>query len=163
MCLCWQSCYLTCTVRKLAREKHSVQQMDSDMHLLGFLGSAVVRNLLAMQEHGRCKYGPWVGKIPWRSKWQRTPVFLPGQSHGERSLVVYSSWGCKESDMAERLSTHTHMHAQCSCQVLSVCHFWLYKSQNDRENRQQIWTLSLGMLLIYIYTYSCIPTLDKPL
>ena len=84
--------------------------MDSDVHLLGFLGSAVVRNLLAMQEHGRCKYSPWVGKIPWRSKWQPTTVFLPGQSHGERSLVVYSSWGCKESDMAERLSTHTCMH-----------------------------------------------------
>ena len=34
----------------------------------------------------------WVGKIPWRRKWQPTPVFLPGESHGQRSLVGYSSW-----------------------------------------------------------------------
>ena len=40
-----------------------------------------------------------VGKIPWRRKWQLTPVFLPGKSHGERSLAGYSPWGCKESDM----------------------------------------------------------------
>ena len=43
------------------------------------------------------------GKIPWRRKWQSTPVFLPGESHGRRSLVGYSPWGGKESDMTERL------------------------------------------------------------
>ena len=37
-----------------------------------------------------------------------TPVFLPGESHGQRSLVGYSPWGCKESDMTEHMSTHTH-------------------------------------------------------
>ena len=42
-----------------------------------------------------------VGKIPWRRKWQPTPVFLPGESHGRRSLVVYSPQGCKELDMTE--------------------------------------------------------------
>ena len=35
-------------------------------------------------------FDPWVGKIPWRRKWQPTPVFLPGKSHGQRSLVGYS-------------------------------------------------------------------------
>ena len=44
-----------------------------------------------------------VGKIPWRRKWQSTPVLLPGKSHGQRSLVGYSLWGRKESDMTERL------------------------------------------------------------
>ena len=38
---------------------------------------------------------PWVGKIPWRRKWQPTPVFLPGESHGQRSLAGYSPWGHK--------------------------------------------------------------------
>ena len=38
---------------------------------------------------------PWVGKIPWRRKWQPTPVFLPGESHEQRSLAGYSPWGCK--------------------------------------------------------------------
>ena len=41
---------------------------------------------------------PWVGKIPWRRKWQPTPVFLPGESYGQRGLVGYSPWGRKESD-----------------------------------------------------------------
>ena len=38
---------------------------------------------------------PWVGKLPWRRKWQPTPVFLPGKSDGQRSLVGCSSWGHK--------------------------------------------------------------------
>ena len=46
-------------------------------------------------------FDPWVGKIPWRRKWQPTPVLLPGESHGGRSLVGYSPWGRKESDMTE--------------------------------------------------------------
>ena len=44
---------------------------------------------------------PWVGKIPWKRKWQPTPVFLPGKSHGWRSLVGYSPWGSKELDTTE--------------------------------------------------------------
>ena len=40
-------------------------------------------------------FNPWVRKIPWRRKWQPTPVFLPGESPGQRSLVGYSSWGRK--------------------------------------------------------------------
>ena len=40
---------------------------------------------------------PRVGKIPWRREWQLTPVFLPGESHGQRSLAGYSSWGCKRA------------------------------------------------------------------
>jgi len=44
-----------------------------------------------------------VGKIPWRRKWQSTPVLLPGKSHGQRSLVGYSPWCRKESDTTEWL------------------------------------------------------------
>ena len=40
----------------------------------------------------RCRFNPCVWKIPWRSKWQPTPVFLPGKSHGQRKLVGYSPW-----------------------------------------------------------------------
>ena len=46
-----------------------------------------------------------MGKIPWRRKWQPTPVFLPGESRGQRSLAGYSPWGRKKSDRTERLST----------------------------------------------------------
>ena len=45
----------------------------------------------------------WFGKIPWRRKWQSTPILLPGKSHGHRSLVGYSPWGRKESNTTERL------------------------------------------------------------
>ena len=46
-------------------------------------------------------FQPWVGKIPWRRKWQPTPLFLPGEFHGQRSLAGYNPWGHKESDTAE--------------------------------------------------------------
>ena len=46
-------------------------------------------------------FDSWVKKIPCRRKWQPTPVPLPGESHGQRSLVGYSPWGRKESDMIE--------------------------------------------------------------
>ena len=52
------------------------------------------------------------GKIPWRRKWQPIPVFLPEESHGQRSLMDYSPWGCKESDTPEQLNTHAvHTHS----------------------------------------------------
>ena len=48
---------------------------------------------------------PLSGATPWSKKWQPTSVFLPGKSHGQRNLASYSSWGHKELDMTERLST----------------------------------------------------------
>ena len=44
-----------------------------------------------------------IGKVPWRRKWQPTPVFMPRESHGQRSLAGYSPWGHKKSDTTERL------------------------------------------------------------
>ena len=58
----------------------------------GFPDGSVVKDLPIR----RCRFNPWVGKIPWRRKWQPTPVFLPGKSHGQKSLVGYSSWHTKE-------------------------------------------------------------------
>ena len=45
------------------------------------------------RRYKRCGSNPWMGKIPWRRAWQPTPVFLPGESHGQRSLAGYSPWG----------------------------------------------------------------------
>ena len=53
------------------------------------------------RRHKRHGFNPWVGKIPRRRKGQPTAGFLPGESHGRRSLVGYSPWGCKESDTTE--------------------------------------------------------------
>ena len=52
------------------------------------------------QRHG---FNCWAGKFPWSMKWQPTSVFLPGKFHGKKSLMGYSPWGCKQSDMTERL------------------------------------------------------------
>ena len=48
-----------------------------------------------------CRFNPWVRKIFWRRTRQPTPVFLPEESHGQRGLVGYSPWGCRESDTTE--------------------------------------------------------------
>ena len=53
------------------------------------------------RRHKRCGFHPWVGKVPWRREWQLTLVLLPGESHGQRSLVGYSPWALTESDMTE--------------------------------------------------------------
>ena len=55
----------------------------------------------------KCRFDPWVGKIPWRRKQQPTPVFLPGKSHGQKKLVGYGPWVYKELDTTELLSTHS--------------------------------------------------------
>ena len=52
----------------------------------------------------RPMFHPWVEKIPWRRKQLPTPVFLPGESHGQRTLAGYSPWGHRESNMTEQLS-----------------------------------------------------------
>ena len=62
------------------------------------LVAQMVKNLL---QPGRPGFDPWVRKIPWRRKWLPTPVFLPGEFHGQRSLAGYSPRGHKESDATE--------------------------------------------------------------
>ena len=64
---------------------------------LGFPNGVMVRNLPA----GDSGSIPGVGQIPWKRAWQPTPVFLPGESHGQRILAGYIPWGHKESDMTE--------------------------------------------------------------
>ena len=59
-----------------------------------------IKNLNEMQETKRPVFNPWVRKILWRRAWQPTPVFLPGESCGQRSLEGYS-WDCKESGRTE--------------------------------------------------------------
>ena len=66
-----------------------------------------LRICLQCRRHKRCRFDPWVGKIAWRGKWQPTPVFLPGKSIEQRSLVGYSPWGRTESDTTERICVHS--------------------------------------------------------
>ena len=63
------------------------------------------QNLLQCKRRG---FHPWVRKIPWGRAWQPTPAFLPGESHGQRSLVGYSPWHCTESDT--EATQHAYLH-----------------------------------------------------
>ena len=67
-----------------------------------------VKKLCQCRRHKRWEFDPWVRKIPWRRALLPIPVFLPGKSHGQRSLVSYSPWGHKESHMTEVICTHAY-------------------------------------------------------
>ena len=65
----------------------------------------VVKNLPCQcRGYKGCRFDPWVGKIPWRRAQQPTPVFLPGEFRGQRSLAGTSPWGCKA--WLKQLGTH---------------------------------------------------------
>ena len=72
-------------------------------NFLGFPGGK--KSACQCRKCKRCRFNPQDGKMPWKRKWQPTPVFLPGKSHGHRSLAGYSPWGRKKSDRTEQLST----------------------------------------------------------
>ena len=63
----------------------------------------------------RCGFDPWVRKMPWRRTWQPTPVFLPGKSHGQRSLVGYSPVQFSRSAVSDSLWPHERQHARPPC------------------------------------------------
>ena len=72
-------------------------------HLIrGFLGGAGGKEPACQcRRHKRRRFDPWVRKILWRRAWQPTPVFLSGESHGQRCMACYSPQGCKELDKTE--------------------------------------------------------------
>ena len=83
---------------------------------LGFPGGSEVK--ASARNAGDLGSTPWVGKIPWRRKWQPTLVFLAGESHGWRSLMGDSPRGHKGSDTTERLHFHFSLSLSLSYRVL---------------------------------------------
>ena len=75
---------------------------------------------------------PRVGKIPWRRKWQATPGFLPGKSHGQRSLVGYNAWRYKRvrHDWATE-HTHTHTHRVNKEKAVVLYLLWCQKTNSS--------------------------------
>ena len=89
--------------RDIAERQKKQQQTNKQtklLRLLGFPSSSVIKNLPASA--GDIGSIPRSGKISWRRKWQPTPVFLPGEFRGQRSLGSCSPWGHKESDIATK-------------------------------------------------------------
>ena len=64
-------------------------------------GSSGKEPAFQFKRHKKHGLDPWVGKIPWRRKWQLTPILLPEDPHEQRNLVGYRPWGHKELDMTE--------------------------------------------------------------
>ena len=81
------------------------------------LVAQTVKNLPAMQE---TQVSSWVRKISWRREWLPTPVFLPGEFHGQKSLAGYSSWSCKELDTIEQLTL------SLSSSMVEICAFMYF-------------------------------------
>ena len=68
---------------------------------IAFVASLVAQTVKHLPTMRETWFDPWVGKIPWRRKWQPTPIFLTGEFHGQRSLVSYGQWDRKELDTTE--------------------------------------------------------------
>ena len=78
--------------------------------MLGFPGGSEVK--ASASNVGDLGSIPGLGRSPGEGKWQPTSVFLPGESHGWRSLVGYSPWGGKESETTEQLNFHFHCYGE---------------------------------------------------
>ena len=85
-----------------SQEFHHPCFVSVSLLLWGFPCGSVVKDCLQFRG---CGFDFWVGNIPWRRKWQPTPVFLPGKSHGQRSLGDCSPWGGKEWDTTEHFTS----------------------------------------------------------
>ena len=122
----------------------------------GFPGGSLLKKKNFTGQCRRRKFDLWVRKIPWRRKWQPTPVFLPGESYGQRTLVGYSPWGhqvghnwTREHSMphSSKLTAKTHNFVQT--------HSWL-QSDVRKYSLQGKWTwmLNTNFILIYLVSFS---------
>ena len=105
---CWRRLLrVPCTARR--SNQSILKEIIPEYSLEGFPGGSEVKvSASNVGDPGSIPgFNPWVGKIPWRRKLQPTPVFLPRESYGWRSLVGYSPWGRKESDTTEWLHFHS--------------------------------------------------------
>ena len=110
-------------------------------------------------------FHPWVRKIPWRKKWLLTPVFLPEEFHGQRILVGYSPWGCKESDMTGQLSRNSLKRVKVLYSQLTwVVFSWIYLMQENNPSFIGLLFSTLVALKInYIFLRSIRPGIWKSL
>ena len=123
----WIYFLLFCLVEKLESLKLWLSQTDvmtlckiytTLLRIAGFPSGSVVESACNCERRG---FSPWVGKISWRGKWQPTSMFLPGNSHGQRSLVGYSPWGGKSQT---RLSDWTWAQGLLQDYKSSSADFW---------------------------------------
>ena len=110
-------------------------------YISGFPDCSVV--VWQCKRHKRCGFDPWVRKMPWNRKWQLTSVFLPGKSHGQKSLAGYSPWGHKESDMTE------NTHRVCVFMCVFVLSQFIMNKEVSLISRNLLFSLS-GQKIVYV-------------
>ena len=101
---------------------------------------------------------PWVGKTPWRRKWQPAPVLLPGKSPGWRSMVGYNPWGHKELDTTERL--HIYFMWLCFCFPICKLAYTLEVLNRKAEQQQKGGDFSPS---VSFWTWAVLATEQQPL
>ena len=101
----------------------------------------------------RCEFDPWVRKIPWRRAWQPTPVFLAGESHGQRSLVGCSPRGCKETRRSDSTTT-TKARRWTRKMYLLICWYLTLKANSSQWITHGDWSVSFACLWTsYLLSY----------
>ena len=105
---------------------HMYTDMYTYMYMLASRVALVVKNWPAHAGDVRGAFHPWVGKIPWRRAWQPSPVFLPGESRGQRSLVGYSPWGRMESQSVGHEWSDRHTHVYVLLCVYALMYMYIY-------------------------------------
>ena len=102
----------------------------------------------------RPRFDPWVRKIPWSRKWQPTPVFLPRESHRQRSMASWSPWGCKELDKTERLTLSLSLFSACTIQLCALNQVQVArKFQNPSQTQEAMTVVSWIMVYLSIYLF----------
>ena len=115
----WQQASQGCISVKDNKKKSLVSIF---YYILGLPGWRGRESACQCRRHKRFGFDPWVQKTPQSRKLEPVPIFLPGKFHGQRILVGYSSWGHKESDMTEQLSTQTyHLPGTVGSQERQIC------------------------------------------
>ena len=132
----FQSSDLFLVIVHIEIKKYTVYNLLNYLYILLILGlprwSSGKESFCQCRRPRRHGLNHWVMQIPGSREWQPIPVFLPGKSHGQRNLVVYSPWGCKESGTTEHTRTHAHMH---SSKRQSFCFvYWLFSNPSSRLN-----------------------------
>ena len=106
---------------------------------------------------------PGLGRFTWRRKCQPTPAFLPGKSHGQRSLVGYSPWGCKELDMTQWLNNSNKNSMDDGQYIFKKCNiFCWYFQALPMKFVVKLWTSTIitlqGAIYLQYYSGRCLAT-----
>ena len=119
-------CFLTCiqiSLLELNLPTHCNKMFPGESLLnVGLMVAQMAKNHLQCR---RSRFNQWVGKILWRREWLATPVLLPEEFQGQRSLASYSPWGPKESDTTEWLSFSSRKLLFCKDNILSISPYFV--------------------------------------